>query len=118
MADPLVGNRPALAPLPVTLTIRHSDELPCGTGLIDIPRRQRLSTRLGLHRLYSLRDCAGDSIHAIVKLGVLFRIRGLVSEIRNELVERKPELGHIPGTATDGDRSSMLGEADRRAVWH
>jgi hypothetical protein len=35
MAGPIVGNRPPLAPLPVSLSIRHSDELLCGTGLFD-----------------------------------------------------------------------------------
>jgi hypothetical protein len=33
-AGPIVGNRPPLAPLPVSLSIRHSDELACGAGLL------------------------------------------------------------------------------------
>ena len=33
-ASPIVGNRPPLAPLPVSLSIRHSDELACGAGLL------------------------------------------------------------------------------------
>src|SRR5271169_223786 len=34
MAGPIVGNRPPLAPLRISLSIRHSDELACGTGLL------------------------------------------------------------------------------------
>ena len=34
MAGPIVGNRPPLAPLPVSLSIRHGDELASGAGLL------------------------------------------------------------------------------------
>ena len=33
-ASRVAGNRPPLAPLPVSLSIRHSDELACGAGLL------------------------------------------------------------------------------------
>ena len=34
MAGPVVGNRPPFALSPVSLAIRHSDELACGAGLL------------------------------------------------------------------------------------
>src|SRR6476660_5829043 len=65
MAGPIVGNRPPLATLRISLSIRHSDELACGAGLLT---RRVDWARFGRHRrqLPSSHDAADDiqlSIH-------------------------------------------------------